>query len=71
MSHHSWEGITMTTIKEIVNIEETCPKCKDKLEWDSGSDMENEKWYCEGCGTLYEVRCEMVRFWDELEEVDK
>jgi|TARA_R100000093_G_C1901737_1_gene60095 uncharacterized protein YbaR (Trm112 family) len=47
-----------------------CPKCKEELEWDSGSDMENEKWYCEGCGTLYEVRCEMVRFWDELEEVE-
>jgi len=66
VSHHSWEGITMTTIKE-----ETCPKCKDKLEWDSGSDMENEKWYCEGCGTLYDVRVELVRFWETLEEVEK
>ena len=54
----------------IQKLESVCPKCKDKLEWDSGSDMENEKWYCEGCGTLYEVRCEMVRFWDELEEVE-
>ena len=51
--------------------EETCPKCKDKLEWDSGSDMENEKWYCEGCGTLYEVQVELVRDWETLEEVEK
>jgi len=51
--------------------EGTCPKCKEELEWDSGATMENEKWYCEGCGTLYDVQCELVRFWDTLEEVEK
>ena len=52
-----------------------CPKCKEdnisvSLDWDSGSDMENEKWYCEECGTLYEVQCELIRFWDTLKEVE-
>jgi transposase-like protein len=49
----------------------TCPKCKEELEWVSGSTMEYEKWYCEECNSLYEVQCELVRFWDTLEEVDE
>ena len=50
---------------------ETCPKCKGKLEWDSGATMEWERWYCEKCGSLFEVDVELVRFWDTLEEVEK
>ena len=50
--------------------EGTCPKCKEELEWEGGATMENEIWYCEGCGTLYDVQCELVRFWDTLEEVE-
>ena len=54
------------------NAEGNCPKCKDvELEYDSGATMENEKYYCEGCNTLYEVQVELVRFWETLEEVDK
>lgn len=52
-----------------VHDSETCPKCKGRLEFDSGSTMEWEKWYCEGCGSMFEVDVQMVRFWDTLEEV--
>ena len=54
-----------------VHDSETCPKCKGSLEYDSGATMESEKYYCEGCNTLYEVQVELVRFWETLEEVEK
>lgn len=50
--------------------EDKCPKCGSDLEFDSGSNMEWEKWYCEGCGSMFEVDVQMVRFWDTLEEVE-
>ena len=71
----------------IQKLESVCPKCKDvKLEYDSGADIKNKKYYCGGCGTLkpttnatqitilkmfYEVQVELVRFWETLEEVEK
>ena len=48
-----------------------CPKCKEELDFDGGSTMELEYYYCAKCDIRYEVRCEMVRFWEELEEVEK
>jgi transposase-like protein len=51
------------------NHEGNCPKCQGDLEWDSGSDMESEKWYCLGCNSDFEVKVEMVRFWDTLKEI--
>ena len=45
-----------------------CPKCDEELEWDSGSTMEWEEWYCAQCDQLYEVDVELVRFWDTLTE---
>jgi hypothetical protein len=48
----------------------TCPKCNGELEWDSGSDMENETWYCSACYCYFEVQVEMVRFWDTLKECE-
>ena len=65
MSHHSWEGITMTTIKE-----ETCPKCNGKLvETGLSNCWPYEKWECMDCDTKFEV--ELVRDWENLEEVEK
>ena len=62
--------------KDLINYQNethedsSCPKCKGDLEWDSGSDMESEKWYCLGCNSDFEVQVEMVRFWDTLKEVE-
>ena len=55
--------------KEIRNKDDsTCPKCGEELDWDSGSTMEWEEWYCAQCDQLYEVDVELVRFWDTLKE---
>ena len=48
--------------------ESTCPKCHNELDWQSGSSMEWEIWYCGQCDIEYEVDCELVRFWDTLKE---
>ena len=49
----------------------TCPKCKEELDFDGGSTMEWEYYYCAKCDIRYEVQCQMTRFWETLEEVDK
>lgn len=56
--------------KEFGLKEEICPKCKGQLEFDSGAFTEWEKWYCKGCGSLFEVDVQIIRFWDTLEEVE-
>tara|TARA_R100001244_G_C5149544_1_gene129412 strand:+ start:245 stop:484 length:240 start_codon:yes stop_codon:yes gene_type:complete len=52
--------------KNAKHNESTCPECGEELEWDSGSSMEWEEWYCAQCDQLYEVDVELVRFWDTL-----
>ena len=53
-------------IKQNQHNDSTCPKCGEELDWDSGSTMEWEEWYCAQCDQLYEVDVELVRFWDTL-----
>ena len=50
--------------------EEECPKCKGELEFNNGSDMENETWYCLDCKAYFNVQVELVRDWSTLEEVE-
>ena len=50
------------------NNDSQCPKCGEELDWDGGSTMEWEDWYCAKCDIIYEVDCELVRFWDTLKE---
>lgn len=54
----------MTTIKQ-----EDCPKCGGELEYDNGSNMENETWACVDCHTFFDVQIEVVRNWSTLEEI--
>ena len=49
--------------------EETCSKCEGDLEFNGGSNMETENWYCSHCNSSFSVDVEIVRFWDTLEEV--
>lgn len=49
--------------------EETCPKCGGELEYDNGSNMENETWSCVDCRTFFDVQIEVVRDWSTLEEI--
>ena len=49
--------------------EEICPKCDGKLEYDNGSNMENETWACVDCHTFFDVQIEVVRNWSTLEEI--
>ena len=46
----------------------TCPKCSEELNWDRGSSMEWEIWYCSQCDIEYEVDVELVRYWETLKE---
>ena len=48
------------------NNDSECPKCGEELDWDGGSTMEWEDWYCAKCDIIYEVDVELVRFWDTL-----
>jgi len=50
------------------NNDSECPKCGEELDWDGGSTMEWEDWYCAKCDIIYEVDVELVRFWDTLKE---
>jgi ribosomal protein L37AE/L43A len=45
-----------------------CPKCNEELDWQSGSSMEWEIWYCSQCDIEYEVDVELVRYWDTIKE---
>ena len=46
------------------------PKCKDsELEYDSGSDMEEEVYYCNSCNLGYTVQIEVNRNWTTLEKI--
>ena len=60
--------------KDLVNYQNethednSCPKCKGDLEFNGGSNMETENWYCNDCNSSYSVQVEMVRFWETLEE---
>ena len=49
-------------------IDSICPKCKEELDWQSGSSMEWEIWYCSQCDIEYEVDVELVRYWETLKE---
>ena len=49
-------------------IDSACPKCKEELDWQSGSSMEWEIWYCANCDIEYEVDVELVRYWETLKE---
>ena len=49
--------------------EEICPKCGGELEFDNGSNMENEAWACVDCRTFFDVTIEVVRDWSTLEEI--
>ena len=49
--------------------EEICPKCGGELEYDNGSNMENETWSCVDCRTFFDVQIEVVRDWSTLEEI--
>jgi len=51
------------------NHEGDCPKCKGKLEFLSGCDMENETWQCLDCHADFDVRVDLVRDWSTLEEL--
>ena len=51
----------------IQELESICPKCKEELEFDGGSTMEWEYYYCSKCDIRYWVQVELVRFWDTLE----
>jgi len=53
------------------NTEGNCPKCKGDLEFNGGSNMETENWYCNNCNSSYSVQVEMTRFWETLEEVEQ
>ena len=55
----------------IQKLESVCPKCKEELDFDEGLTMELEYYYCAKCDIRYEVQCEMIRFWETLEEVEK
>ena len=57
-----WEERTKT------KVESVCPKCNEELNWDGGSTMEWEDWYCSKCDIIYEVDVELVRFWETIKE---
>ena len=61
-----WEANKLNTTES--DAESTCPKCHEELDWQSGSSMEWEIWYCSKCDIEYEVCCELVRFWDTIKE---
>ena len=54
--------------KQLSDTESSCPKCGEELNWDRGSSMEWEIWYCAQCDTEYEVDVELVRYWETLKE---
>jgi len=49
--------------------ENICPKCNEELNWESGSTMEWEIWYCSKCDIEYKVDVELIRYWDTLKEL--
>ena len=55
-------------IKQNQHNDSTCPKCGEELDWQCGSSMEWEIWYCSQCDIEYEVDVELVRYWETLEE---
>ena len=54
--------------KKAKHNDSTCPKCNEELDWQSGSSMEWEIWYCSQCDIEYEVDVELVRYWETLKE---
>lgn len=54
---------------EGLSLEVSCPKCGGELEYDNGSNMENETWSCVDCRTFFDVQIEVVRDWSTLEEI--
>ena len=53
-----------------IHYDNTCPKCKEKLEFESDKWIEIEFYYCSKCDIRYEVDVEITRFWKNLREVE-
>ena len=61
----AWKAKQLKTTED---ADSTCPKCNEELDWQSGSSMEWEIWYCSQCDIEYEVDVELVRYWDTIKE---